>query len=514
MAAVAVLLTLISCTGRFELYNTNPNQVKDGDMAPNNYRTGTKVVAMQGLVVPVEEHMYQFNESLSGGPFAGYVGSTVDTWLTRFETFNPSADWRKWPFSQVITEMYAPYRGIVNSSDDDLANAFADIMRIAIMLRVTDSYGPIPYSDAVANESVNVAYDSQQDVYKKMFEELDNVIKVFTVNRANAPEAWSTYDKVYYGDIAKWQKFANSLKLRMAMRISYVDTEEAERLAAEAIEGGVILENADNAYMHPVENRLPLIYNEWSDHRAGADIICFMSGYKDPRIDQMFTRPKDGSEHKGIRLGCTVSKKSEFTEKYSSLNVKAEDPILWMNAAEVNFLLSEYYLRLAPDNAMARQHYEKGITLSFEEWKAEGAGEYIKSTLVPARHSDPINPDYSSAALSSCTVAWDDAADEETSLEKIITQKWIAVFPLGTEAWSEYRRTGYPKLFPAIENLGTDNVDLNHRARRLTYPAEEYSGSNVANLNKAIDMLSEENTVKGNGGDSMGTCVWWDVKPY
>ena len=137
-----IALTLLSCTDRFEKLNTNPNQVTAEQMEAKNYRTGTKVLALQSLVVPLEEHQYQFIESLSGGPFGGYVGSTVDTWQTRFETFNPSTDWRKATFSDIITELYAPYRGIIGSSEDEVARAFASLFRVAVMQRLTDNYGP------------------------------------------------------------------------------------------------------------------------------------------------------------------------------------------------------------------------------------------------------------------------------------------------------------------------------------------------------------------------------------
>ena len=85
VVAVA-LLALAACTGDFEDYNRNPNQVTEEQMEALNYKTGTKIKTLQSLVIPVEEHMYQFNESLTGGPFAGYIGATVDTWQTKFET--------------------------------------------------------------------------------------------------------------------------------------------------------------------------------------------------------------------------------------------------------------------------------------------------------------------------------------------------------------------------------------------------------------------------------------------
>ncbi|MEG2062030.1 MAG: SusD/RagB family nutrient-binding outer membrane lipoprotein, partial [Alistipes sp.] len=282
-----VLLSLTGCTKDFEDMNRNPNQVTDDQMDVMNYKVGTKIRSLQSLVIPVEEHLYQFNESLTGGPFAGYISSTVDTWRTKFETFNPSADWRKWPFANVITETYTPYRGIINGTDDEVALAFAKVLRVAIMQRVTDSYGPIPYSELENNESITVKYDSQEAVYTRMLAQLDEALVLFGRNLSLPVEAWNRYDAVYFGNIAQWVKYTNSLKLRMAMRLSEVKPEIARAKAAEAIAGGVITANADNAAMHAAENRTTLIYNDWKDSRVGADIVNYLNGYKDPRREKM-----------------------------------------------------------------------------------------------------------------------------------------------------------------------------------------------------------------------------------
>ena len=500
---------LIGCTAHFEDLNTNPNQVTAEQMEVNNYRTGTKVLNLQNLVIPVQEHMYQFNESLSGGPFGGYIGSTVDTWLTRFETFNPSADWRKWPFANVITETYAPYRGIVTATDDELANAYADLLRVAIMHRVTDSYGPIPYSDAVANESIYVKYDNQEQVYMKMFEELDAAIEVFSDNAGLVATSWATYDYVYYGNMGQWAKYANSLKLRMAMRLSYVEPELAKTKAAEAIAGGVIRSNADNAYMHPVENRMTLIYNDWADHRVGADIVNYMNGYNDPRREKMLLPNEDGV-YAGIRIGSDVSSKTAAVAKYSNLVVASDTPVLWLNAAEVSFLMAEYELCWGSE-ASARQYYEEGIRLSFEEKGASGADKYIADAVsVPEAYRDPLGGYSVDKKQSEITIAWETEGEFERNLERIITQKWISIFPLGVEAWSEYRRTGYPRLLPAPQDKSGGTVDLEHHARRLTYPVEEYQMNN-ANLQEAISILDAESQ-GDRSGDIMGTRLWWDCK--
>ncbi len=517
MTAMATLCLLASCTGRFEYLNTNPNQVSQSQMQANNYIVGTKVVALQSLVVPVQEHQYQFQESLMGNPFAGYMGSTVDTWQARWETFNPSGDWRRTTFTDVMTNFYAPYRGILSGTDDEVAIAFADLFRVAVMQRLTDAYGPIPYSNVLTTEKVTVEYDSQEDVYNAMFKELDTAIEAFAKNISLPSSSWAKYDRVYYGDISKWLRYANSLKLRMAMRVSYVAPELAQEKASEAIaSGNLILANADNACIHPVENKLALIYNDWGDHRAAADILSYMSGYKDPRLEKMFIRNHPeyvndaDRKYVGVRIGSTVSRKSAFVESYSNMAVSATDPLLWMNAAEVSFLLAEYELRFSKDNSRAKEYYEQGITLSFEERGAAGVKEYIANdTDTPELYIDPLGTYSAEKKASECKVAWDTASDEEGHLEQIITQKWIAIFPLGNEAWAEYRRTGYPRLLPAVQNLGPDRIDLDRHARRLVYPVEEYT-SNGSNLAEAISLLGNESS--SGSGDAMSTRIWWDVK--
>ncbi len=513
-----VLLGLGACTGDFEEINRNPNQVTEDQMEALNYKTGTKFKSLQSLVIPVEEHMYQFNESLSGGPFGGYIGATVDTWQTKFETYNPSADWRKWPFANVITETYTPYKGIVGGTDDEVAIAFARLLRVAIMHRVTDSYGPIPYSQLESNESVYVAYDSQEAVYTKMFEELDEAIEILGRNTTLPAEAWNRYDAVYYGNIAQWLKYANSLKLRMAMRLSYVEPELAKTKAAEAIAGGVITANADNAAMHAAENRTTLIYNDWGDHRVGADILCYMTGYNDPRMEKMFL-PNDVGDYVGIRIGIDVAGKSTAMAKYSNMIVESTTPYLWFNAAEATFLRAEYELRWGSEET-AKTLYEQAVQLSFEERGASGAEAYLAdASKKPAPYTDPLG-NYSASARSEITVPWETASDAgdaeavwERNLERIITQKWIAIFPLGVEAWSEHRRTGYPKLLPVPTDKSGGSVNVEQGARRLPYPVEEYQQNNT-NLQTAIQTLDAEQQNGDRTGDVMGTRVWWDCKPY
>ncbi|MEG0808432.1 MAG: SusD/RagB family nutrient-binding outer membrane lipoprotein, partial [Alistipes sp.] len=279
--------------------------------------------------------------------------------------------------------------------------------------------------------------------------------------------------------------------------------------------------NADNAAMHAAENRTTLIYNDWKDSRVGADIVNYLNGYKDPRREKMLL-PNVSGKFAGLRIGIDVASKDAAVKYSSNMIVNSKTPYLWLNAAEVAFLKAEYELRWGTTEA-AKTLYEQAVTLSFEERGASGAKEYLTNTeLVAEPYVDPLNQYSERQPQSLITIAWDatpeGAGDDviqmakERNLERIITQKWIAIFPLGVEGWSEYRRTGYPRLLPAIEDKSNGTVDLAHGARRMSYPIEEYQKNN-ANLQEAIGLLDQESQ-GSRKGDAMGTRVWWDCKPY
>ena len=191
---------------------------------------------------------------------------------------------------------------------------------------------------------------------------------------------------------------------------------------------------------------------------------------------------------------------------FSNQIVSSSSPYLWFNAAEATFLRAEWELRWGSLDA-AKELYEDAIALSFEERGASGADSYVTSTAKPAKYIDPTGEYTADAPASDISIAWEAGDTEEVrerNLERIITQKWIAIFPLGIEAWSEYRRTGYPRLLPVVENKSGGTVDSRDGMRRIPYPVEEYT-ENPVHLQAAIDMLG--------GRDNGGVHVWWDVKP-
>ena len=468
---ITLALVLVSCTDNFDKLNRKPYQVDNEDLQREGYIIGSTLKGMQGLVVPTQEHLYQFIEALAAGPFAGYFGATV-AWTDKFETYNPPVDWQNKTFSDVFTKTYPFYRDILNFTDDPVAVALAKLMRVAIMHRMTDMYGPIPYSKVLADtegESLAVAYDTQEEVYRRMLVELDEVSAVLSENLGLGAEAFRKYDDVYFGDLTKWFRFTNSLKLRMAMRMVYADEAAARKAAEEAVAAGVITANADNA---------------------------FLTG--------LYTKQED---FYGIRIGIDVANKDIVTGVYSRPVITEASPFLWMNAAEVTFLRAEGALRGWNMGEDAKSLYNTAIALSFEQYGVAGADEYSSDTeKIPAAYNDPLGA-YSdkTGPRSRITIAWEDGdANFERNLERVITQKWIAIFPLCVEAWSEFRRTGYPKLIPVVENKSGGSIDSGVMIRRLWYPPLEYS-ENPKNIAAAVAALG--------GPDNGGTRLWWDKKP-
>lgn len=188
-----------------------------------------------------------------------------------------------------------------------------------------------------------------------------------------------------------------------------------------------------------------------------------------------------------------------------------------MNAAEVYFLRAEAALRGWNAGEDAGALYEKGIMTAFSQplggtqSKAGDASVYMKGTTLPKGYVDPKNPSYSDNGTGQVSVNWADATNFDEKLEKIITQKWIALFPDGQEAWSEFRRTGCPRVIRVATNNSSGRIDTKKQVARLPYPT---------NLMKDYPDLAQQavnNPEFLDGADNGGTKLWWDKrsdKPY
>lgn len=312
------------------------------------------------------------------------------------------------------------------------------------------------------------------------------------------------------------------------MRIVYADKAKAQQKAEEAVSSavGVMTSNADNAQLTNFgEKGNPLYtavnYNRASgcqtggDAHAAADIITYMNGYKDPRRAAYFTVSEwDNTDdndftYVGLRHGIEIPA-NNITRKYSGVNVTSATPLVWMNAAEVYFLRAEAAAVFGFNmGASAKDLYEQGVRASFEQWGVNGADAYLAdNTSLPGTYTDPYNGvNTYNETLTTLPVAWDESATAEQKQERIITQKWIAMWLTGCEAWADYRRTGFPHIFPATArgNKSLGLVDSSLGARRMPYPTNEYTTNND-NVQAAVSSLLR-------GADNMGTRLWWDCNP-
>ena len=512
IASLAVAAT--ACTGDYEDINSNPYE--PGDLTGDDYALSSQLNNIAGCVMSSDVNTIQFTDALLGGTLGGYFSDANSSFENSFARYNPTNDWSRvfMKSDRIIPTLYANLGQVEmlgEKAGDPVPYAVATVIKIAAMSRVTDTYGPIPYSAIGETTDLAVPYDSQKDVYNEFFTELSEAIETLDTHRGSALSPMGDY--VYGGDINKWVKFANSLKLRLAMRVSFVDRKLSRQMAEEAIKGGVIESNADNAtwkYFSTLTNPLytAVMYNSsgsetGGDTHAAADIICYMNGYDDPRREAYFLKSTfDGIDYVGLRRGWeTFNKSGGFS--FSGVGVKANDPLIWMTASEVAFLRAEgAAIHNFDMGGNAADFYNSGIALSFEQWGVAGAEAYMQnSTARPQAYVDPTEQNPYNGALSDITIKWDDSANSETKLERIITQKWIALYYNGNEAWAELRRTGYPKLIPVEYNGSGGVVDSNKGPQRMPYPQEEYT-------NNSYNVTSAVNNLLG-GPDNMATKMWW-----
>lgn len=516
---LAAAFSAVSCTKNFVDKNTNPEQATDNMLDYDGLRVGSRFSNMAANVLPSYQNgeseygsdRYQVIQGLAGDIFAGYEGAS-NPGFSQNNVYNINPDgWAKAMFEDAYVRCMGPWIKLYqiqqeNPLDNADEMAMAAILKVASMHRVTDTYGPIPYSK-ITTGSLKVEYDSQEKVYKEMFSDLGHAIDVLTntLNVTPGLTLLARYDNVFYGDVTKWLQFANTLRLRLALRVCYADNALFEEQAEAAVNNpfGFITENValhkgSSAWQYPIWTIER--YND-GDAKIGATIETIMNGFEDPRREKFFVAGSDGGYH-GVRMGANVNDNYPKSTLFSTTNCTNDTPLQWMSGAECFFLQAEYALRKG-DEPGAKSFYENGIKHSFSLLGAGDATAYIALTdKTPGTYTDPVTAGNSyNTDLSDVSVAWNSQTAFEGHLEQIITQKYIAGFPEGQEAWSEYRRTGYPHVIPTVRNNSGGKIDTQKQIRRLVYPTSEYTanGDNVAG---GIVLLG--------GEDVGGTRVWWD----
>ena len=533
---IIILIGGESCTKDFQNINTNKLAFDVSKDVSGFLPTMMQYIYPCNGAPSVAGWVYQIQQNFNSDIYAGYWmqaggfghGNNVESnyYLVQgwddylFNSFSGIIN----PFLYIQKNAWA-YPTDVNQTTLGMAY----ITKVIVSVRVADALGTLPYTAFGAN---NAAYDSLGKIYSTFFSELDSAISYLNMHSVSTMN--SSYDYFYGGTISSWVTLANSLRLELAMRIVKANPTLAEAQAEKAMAtGNLITSNSQNAsFIAPFEPAITMLNYTWGigNTTPGADIYSYLYGYNDPRLSVFLSPTNSANKASRIpaggyatqRLGSVAIANDTLAAAMFSLPGTGipqssktcnnyPQSSTFFNAAETYFLLAEAALRgwnMGTYTQGAQAYYTAGVTASMNQWNV-GIGNYLNTTATPANFKDPTLAARDMAAVSACSPKWSDASTNEGHLEQIITQKWISLWPVNSSvAWAEYRRTGYPRLFPAYYSgsiaptITWGGLTVNN-ARKIKLPNNEYL-NNTANVNTAVSQYL-------GGTDAITTHVWWDV---
>ncbi|MBC9932793.1 SusD/RagB family nutrient-binding outer membrane lipoprotein [Chitinophaga qingshengii] len=388
------------------------------------------------------------------------------------------------------------------------------IIKAYVAHQLTDLYGDVPYFEAgkgYMDRLFTPRYDAQQQIYEDMFRELEDASRALD----SARKVPTAADIVYKGDLSKWRRFANSLMLRLGLRIMKADPVNGKKWIEKAVAGGLLRNNDDNFVVkylpnastggttNPTANGQAHIFIRYPDnYRLTSPFVNFLKDRKDPRIAAYCMLPasrttyaagdKSPAKQKGWPpygdrsedppyLGIPSADRLKYSVSNISTFGRYDAPFIHLSYAQVQLQLAECAVRgIVPGDA--KSCYEKGVRAAMDQLKIYGAEAVITTAQADAYLlENPYNP-----------------ASMEEALEMINTQYWIETHYNWYETFANMRRSGYPKLYEKLDLT----IPANSGAilpRRLTYQADEI----------AINPHVQE-AIKRQGPDVTSTRVWWD----
>ena len=487
-----VLLGLIffglSCTEGWEEMNEDPNNPSSapgtnilahtlrvtGDAFFDDWQDMNNFMSYSGQVTKIQyidEAKYDYRESVVNTAWTNYYNLQLD-----------------------LQKM----RKIAEENSKPKSYAVAEVFSVYLWQFMTDMWKSIPYTNALKGEEQNFQpeYDTQQSIYMDLLDRLETANEALNqpVNEAN-PDNLGAGDVLYGGDKAKWQKFCNSLRLRIAIRISKIDPATAQSVVETILtdlENNPIFEsNDDNAYLWwpgaaPYKEPWAENLETRDDHGMAKTMVEKLKDLDDPRLE-VYAKPNPDGEYVGVVEGAAEG--SFATKNISRIGEKyREDPAgftPFMRYAETMFNVAEAaLLGWNTGSFTAQGAYEEGMRASLEE---NSVNQIDGSTLI----TDAEITEY----MNQPEVAWDPA----NGFNLIYTQKWISLFKQGREAWALQRRTDFPKMSPAPASVYPGH---NRQPFRYPYPTQE------KNLNTANNNAASEGIVDQYWGQQM----WWDTR--
>jgi hypothetical protein len=471
-AGLVLALVSAACTSDFTEINDNPNAPTDVD---------AQFLITHATVDAVRNVAGSWDKTLLG-MWAQHTSQIEYAWNDRYEVRaeTPNNQWKD--FYAGALEDYRVIFEKAKAASQPNHQAVAMIMRSWLFQNATDAWGDIPYTDALRGETDgNTApkYDTQEAVYDGVLAELKQAATLINTTRPG----FGTADAIYNGDMVKWRKFANSLRLRMAMRLSEVAPAKAQAGVQSALADGVFTSAADEAIMPWVNSREQYNQHPWwsgaleapGGSRIAATLVDTLKSLADPRLP-IYARPNDKGEYVGMQNGLrdghgiAFPARSMIGERFVR---KLEQPSVIFSYAEVLFIRAEAAVR---------------------GWAAGDPAQLYHDGVRAAMKFHGISDADIAAYLAQPAAKYDAARGRQ----QIGLQKWIAFFTQGPEAYAEWRRTGYPNL-----RAGPDVVTNGVIARRVEYPTDEQSLNNE-NLQEAVARQ---------GGAGLTSRVWWDKRP-
>ncbi|SHG21069.1 SusD/RagB family nutrient-binding outer membrane lipoprotein [Flagellimonas flava] len=513
---------LLGCTDDFTEINTDPKNFTTDAITSSEYPLFFQRALYTPNFLPFDSARgpFQLWHSLFSDVYANYFATTAPNFDS--DQFILVGGWLNGAYRYFYSRAAPNIKFAEDAAVDlefDLENAMMKVWRVYAYHRVTDYWGPIPYSN-FGNLENQVPYDSQEAIYADFFTTLAEATTVLQAN-AGGTSFLGSNDVLFGGDVDKWIKFANTLRLRLAMRVKYVDAGLSQSNAEAAIAGGVMTSNDDNGLIQTNLNftNSYTTITQWGEFRMSADMESVLKGYQDPRVATYYApaATPDAADdpagvefpYEGMRNGQTAESKATTTFNDLASNMAGPytaggDPgPAWivMTASEAYFLRAEAALEGWAAGGTAEDLYNQGITQSHLQHGYDGTNlsgdDYVTSALTPAAIDGTDGP------VSTVPVAYNAGGSAEEQLEQIITQKWIALWPDSEEAYAERRRTGYPTLYNRLNTLNP-NIAVDEIPRRMTYTATEFADNTDA-VNAAISTLL--------GGPDLGTTkLWWDAK--
>jgi len=468
VAAFALVFALASCNSQLDDINTNPNATEHP--LPAYLLTGT---LKQGadLYWGADNN---FNSSLL---FVQQWAKIQYTEPDRYDVSNTSFTtlWNT-GYATLITDLNT----ILNFTDEE---AHSNYKGVALALRswvfqlLTDAYGDIPYSEA--GQKTTPKYDAQRDVYLGLLNDLKTAQSLLSTSGEKIEG-----DVVYDGSIAKWKKFVNSLRLRIALRIADRESDLAKQevTAVVADAAGLIDSNAGNFQFvytsSPQQNPASAWFETRDDFRVSKTLVDKLKALSDPRLAVYAQLPTDESvtTYVGAANGLSNSEANNQgfakTSKPGTYFLTSESPAVILSYAEVQFSLAEAVAR-GFISGNADTYYKEGITASLKQFGVTDA------TVIATYLSQPA-------------VLYNAANYKES----IGLQKWIAFYGQGLDAFAEWRRLDYPQL-----TAGVSTVLDGEMPSRFFYPGTEQS----------LNGINYQSAVSSQGPDLLTTRLWFDV---